>query len=150
MGCWRGYLAGARHTAWLMPLPHTVSCFSKIQIGFTFLVPAHPGSPGQRAVKWVRKTDKLVHYAPIFTFWYSRKRLYHYTECINTPASGGGALPPRPPVGALPPAPLLGAQLPDPLRPPPHLARIFWMCHCSAVSVLVRLKNCVSVRPASR
>ena len=35
----------------LMPLPLTVSCFSKIQIGFTFLVPAHPGSPGQRAVK---------------------------------------------------------------------------------------------------
>ena len=37
----------------LMPLPLTVFCFSKIQIGFTFLVPAHPGSPGQRAVKWV-------------------------------------------------------------------------------------------------
>jgi len=37
----------------LMPLPLTVSCFSKIQIGFTFLVPAHPGSPGQRAVKRV-------------------------------------------------------------------------------------------------
>ena len=36
-----------------MPLPLTVSCFSKIQIGFTFLVPAHPGSPGQRAVKRV-------------------------------------------------------------------------------------------------
>jgi len=36
-----------------MPLPLTVSCFSKIQIGFTFLVPAHPGSPRQRAVKWV-------------------------------------------------------------------------------------------------
>jgi len=34
-----------------MPLPLTVSCFSKIQIGFTFLVPAHPGSPGRRAVK---------------------------------------------------------------------------------------------------
>ena len=32
------------HTAKLMPLPLTVSCFSKIQIGFTFLVPAHPGS----------------------------------------------------------------------------------------------------------
>ena len=40
------------HMAQLMPLPLTVSCFSKIQIGFTFLVPAHPGSPGQRAVKW--------------------------------------------------------------------------------------------------
>jgi len=37
--------------AQLMPLPLTVSCFSIIQIGFAFLVPAHPGSPGQRAVK---------------------------------------------------------------------------------------------------
>ena len=35
------------HMAQLMPLPLTVSCFSKIQIGFTFLVPAHPGSPGK-------------------------------------------------------------------------------------------------------
>jgi len=41
------------HTAQLMPLPLTVSCFSKIQIGFTFLVPVDPGSPGQRAVKRV-------------------------------------------------------------------------------------------------
>jgi len=39
------------HMVQLMPLPLTVSCFSKIQIGFTFLVPAHPGSPGHRAVK---------------------------------------------------------------------------------------------------
>ena len=39
--------------AQLMPLPLTVSCFCKIQIGSTFLVPAHPGSPGQRAVKRV-------------------------------------------------------------------------------------------------
>ena len=41
------------HMAQLMPLPLTVSCFSKIQIGFTFLVPAHLGSPGKRAIKWV-------------------------------------------------------------------------------------------------
>ena len=41
------------HMAQPMPLPLTVSCFSKIQIGFTFLVRAHPGSPGQRAVKRV-------------------------------------------------------------------------------------------------
>jgi len=41
------------HTAQLMPLPLTVSYFSKIQIGFTFLVPAHLGSPGKRAVKRV-------------------------------------------------------------------------------------------------
>ena len=41
------------HMAELMPLPLTVSCFSKIQFGFAFLVPAHPGSPGKRAVKRV-------------------------------------------------------------------------------------------------
>jgi len=35
------------HMAQLMPLPLNVSCFSKIQIGFTFLVPAHQGSPRQ-------------------------------------------------------------------------------------------------------
>jgi len=41
------------HMAQLMPLPLTVSCFSKIQIGFTFLVPAYLGSPGKRAIKRV-------------------------------------------------------------------------------------------------
>jgi len=41
------------HTAQLMPLPLTVSCSSKIQIGFTFPVPTDLGSPGQRAVKRV-------------------------------------------------------------------------------------------------
>jgi len=41
------------HAAQLMPLPLTVSCFSKIQIDFTFLVPADLGSPGKRAVKRV-------------------------------------------------------------------------------------------------
>jgi len=42
--------------AQLMPLPLTVSCSSKMQIGFTtftFLVPAHPGCPGKEAVKWL-------------------------------------------------------------------------------------------------
>ena len=65
------------HTAHLMPLPLTVSCFSKIQTGFTFLVPAHPGSPGQRAVKRVcvcvcqakfetllSAKDKVAHRSP--------------------------------------------------------------------------------------
>ena len=33
------------HMAQLMPLPLTVSCFSRTQIGFTFLMPAYPGSP---------------------------------------------------------------------------------------------------------
>jgi len=33
------------HMFQLMPLPLTVSCLSKIQIGFTFVAPAHLGSP---------------------------------------------------------------------------------------------------------
>ena len=41
------------HMPKLMPLPLTVSCFSKIQIGFAFLVLAYLGSPGKRAIKWV-------------------------------------------------------------------------------------------------
>ena len=41
------------HMAQLMPLPLTVSCFNEIQTGFTFLLSAHLGSPGQRAVKRV-------------------------------------------------------------------------------------------------
>jgi len=41
------------HMAQLMPLPLIISCSNKIQIGFTFLVPALLGSPGQRAVKRV-------------------------------------------------------------------------------------------------
>jgi len=41
------------HMAQLMPLPLTVSCFSKIQIAFTFLVPTHLGIPGKRAEKRV-------------------------------------------------------------------------------------------------
>ena len=41
------------HTAQLMALPLTVSCFNKIQISFTFLVPAHLGTPRKRAIKRV-------------------------------------------------------------------------------------------------
>ena len=58
VGCWCGVVIcleqGADlHMAQMMPLPLTVSCFSKIQIGFTFMVLAHLGSPGKRAVKRV-------------------------------------------------------------------------------------------------
>ena len=55
------------HTAQLMPLPLTASCFSEIQIGFTFLVPAHLGSPGKRAVKRVC-VCVCVHYARSILF----------------------------------------------------------------------------------
>jgi len=51
------------HMAQPMPLPLTVSCFSKIQIGSTFLVglTAHLGSPGQRAVKRVCVYELLTY-----------------------------------------------------------------------------------------
>jgi len=45
--------------AQLVSLPLIVSCLSKIQIGFTFLVPAYPGSPGRRAVKRVYVSGML-------------------------------------------------------------------------------------------
>ena len=48
VGCWHGYLFGAD-----LRMPLAVSCLSKIQIGFTFLLPAHVDSPGQKAVKRV-------------------------------------------------------------------------------------------------
>jgi len=80
---YHGYLPGASclergadlHIAQLMPLPLTVSCFSKIQIGFTFLVPAHLGIPGKRAVK----------------------RVYIDTMCVGSAASGvrGGGVEER-------------------------------------------------------
>jgi len=54
VGCWHGYLSGAMcRLAYCPANPLTVSCFSKIQLGYTFLVLAQPGSPGKGAVKWV-------------------------------------------------------------------------------------------------
>jgi len=58
------------HMAQLMPLPLTVSCFSKIQIGFACLVPAYVGSPGQRAVKHVCVCAVFI----------SRSSFYLFTE----------------------------------------------------------------------
>jgi len=48
------------HMAQLMPLLLTVSCFSKIQIGFTFLVPAHLGSPGQRVYVCCVRLNNII------------------------------------------------------------------------------------------
>ena len=57
------------HMAQLMPLPLNVSCFSKIQIGFTFLVPAHLGSPGQRAIVAVCVCSYVSNLAVACRFW---------------------------------------------------------------------------------
>ena len=79
------------HMAQLMPLPLTVSCFSKIQIGYTFLVPAYPGSPGQRAVKRVRVCVCVC-------VWYGMVRygeVYACMGCGEVPASRRGNMTAR-------------------------------------------------------
>ena len=63
VGCWHGYLFGARCRLAYGPADATAThClllqYSKIQIGFAFLVWAHPGYPGQRAVKWMCVSNK--------------------------------------------------------------------------------------------
>ena len=63
------------HMAQLMPLSLTVSCFSKIQIGFTFMVPADLGSPGKRAIKWV---------CVCVLYMYSNVKLYLLSLCFFT------------------------------------------------------------------
>ena len=62
-GCWHGYLFGARCRLAYGPTDATaltVFSFSKIQIGFTFLVPAHLGSPGKKAAKNVCSRSSLM------------------------------------------------------------------------------------------
>ena len=54
------------HMAQLMPLPLTVSCFSKIQIGFTFLVLAHPGVPDKGPL------NGCVFVLFVFWYWHQR------------------------------------------------------------------------------
>ena len=65
----------------LMPLPLTVSCFSKIQIGFTFLVPAHSGSPGQRAVKRVCVCLCVLHANYLCKFL--KIQWLHFTDVVD-------------------------------------------------------------------
>ena len=81
------------HMAQLMLLPLTVSCFSKIQIGFAFLVPAHPGSPGKRAVKrgvcvcvcvCSRVYETVIH-PSVCTNWLHATRGLH-TDGISVPS----------------------------------------------------------------
>jgi len=63
----------------------------------------------------------------ICTFWHSWKRFWHYTERINTAASGGDFAH-RPSAGTLPPAYPMGAQLSD-LRFAPPPSTNAWILH---------------------
>jgi len=75
-----------------------------IMYGINGIPLKHPRRLGRCHVRNLKLIYNVVHYALIFAFWfiwYSRKRFYRHTECINTPASAG----------ALPPAPLPGRPL---------------------------------------
>ena len=67
VGCWHGYLSGARCRLAYGPADATVSCFSKIQIGFSFLVPAHLGSPGKGPLNGCARVCVLVYTIQIHT-----------------------------------------------------------------------------------
>jgi len=69
------------HMAQMMPLPLTVSCFSKIQIGFTFLVPAYPGGPGKRAIK---RVCIFVCYLYILIFMHCMEQVLTLLFSIHT------------------------------------------------------------------
>jgi len=59
-----------------MPLPLTVSCFNKIQIGFTFLILTHPGSLDKGPLNGcVRIPGGLA------------STLYMYMYCLNMTSS---------------------------------------------------------------
>ena len=68
--------------AQLMSLPFTVSCFSKIWIGFTFLVPVHPGSPGQRAVELVC-VIQIIIITNLVGLFLQIVLLYLFLRCVD-------------------------------------------------------------------
>ena len=83
------------HMAQLMPLPLTVSCFSKIQIGLTFLVPAHLGSPGRGPLNGCVcvLTTTLPHLVHLHSTAGSTRVVQRIRRCRPTP-SAAAALPP--------------------------------------------------------
>jgi len=66
-----------RHMHMAQQMTLSVSCFSKIQIGFSFLVPAHPGSPGKKAIK-----RACVNPAFITVIRY--KQFYYHTKASSS------------------------------------------------------------------
>jgi len=71
-----------------MPLPLTMSCFGKIQIGFTFLVPAHQGSPVQRAVKCMCVYMEWVMLCAHYERWLKEKEVKLKLELLRKVSFG--------------------------------------------------------------
>jgi len=87
------------HIAQLMPLPLTVSCFSKIQIGFTFPVPAYPGSPGKRPLKrvyvasvWCVSGDSAIRYVFLVLWMTSYFCIMRCVRLLVTTAAEPGCI----------------------------------------------------------
>ena len=100
------------HMAQLMPLPLIVSCFSEIQIGFTFLVPADRGSPGQRAVKRACVCGGGAHVGCVFTSrWLCCAGAR--VRCGDAPSGGATVTPQRP-------SPLVTRPVRSRRHPRPH------------------------------
>jgi len=81
--------------AQLMPLPLTVSCFSKIQIGFTFLVLAYPGSPGKGPLNGYVCVFLRYLFARDLSFTFCDSdtvAFFDYKYCCNTPQVNGDQL----------------------------------------------------------
>jgi len=86
------------HMAQLVPLPLTVTCFSKIQIGFTFLVPAHLGSLGQRAplnvCVCVCISSSCARCAPVVASrWLASRRRAAAAAAVRAPGAAGPRTP---------------------------------------------------------
>jgi len=76
------------HMVQLMPLPLTVSCFSIIQIGFTFLVPAHLGSPGKGPLNGCVCVCFLLPYLSVPLRIKHGFRFYRTMLCIHSTSHG--------------------------------------------------------------
>jgi len=95
--CWRGYLSGARCRLAYGPADATAT-HCKIQIGFTFLVPAHLGSLGQRAVKRVCVCVCGVHEGLVIVCYITgtpleseqKKEMIRYLRSVQCPDGGWG------------------------------------------------------------
>jgi len=69
------------HIVQLMPLLPSISCFVKIQICLTFLVPAYPDCPGKEAVK---RLSCLIHvHVASWTVWMCRRKKTHVPDSVS-------------------------------------------------------------------
>jgi len=84
VGCWHGYLSGARFRLAYGPADATAFCFSKIQIGFTFVVPAHPGSPGKGPLNGCVCACVLSFHTKILLYFNSELLIFAYLLAVVT------------------------------------------------------------------